>query len=63
MDLISQDRVYRLLKEQAFLGLLEANHISGGDYEGAYLEHTLISEPEVVLNALDDSPLDTPRNE
>ncbi|EMA56368.1 Cdc6/Cdc18 family protein [Halococcus thailandensis] len=63
MDSISQDRVYRLLKEQAFLGLLEANHTGGGDYEGAYLEHTLISEPEVVLNALDNSPLDTPRNE
>ena len=62
MDSISQDRVYRLLKEQAFLGLLEANH-TGGGYKGAYLEHTLVSESEVVLNALDDSPLDTPRNE
>ena len=63
MDSISQDRVYRLLKEQAFLGLLEANHTGGGDYEGAYLEHTLISEPEVVLNALNDSSLNTPRTE
>ena len=54
MESISQDRVYRLLKEQAFLGLLEANHTGGGDYEGAYLEHTLISEPEVVLNALEN---------
>lgn len=62
-DSISQDRVYRLLKEQAFLGLLEANHTGGGDYEGAYLEHTLISEPEVVLNALEDAPVDTPRTE
>lgn len=63
MNTISQDRVYRLLKEQAFLGLLEANHTGGGDHEGAYLEHTLISDPEVVLNALGDSDLTTPHTE
>jgi cell division control protein 6 len=63
INTISQDRVYRLLKEQAFLGLLEANHTGGGDYEGAYLEHTLITEPEVVLDALEDSSEVTPRTE
>lgn len=51
-DPLSHDRVYRLLKEQSFLGITESHHTSSGKREGAYLEHRLIKDPKVVLEAL-----------
>ena len=51
---LSEDRVYRLLKEQAFLGITESNHTGGGMREGSYLEHRLLRDPEIVINALGD---------
>ncbi|MFC7140318.1 Cdc6/Cdc18 family protein [Halosimplex aquaticum] len=54
-DPLSEDRVYRLLKEQSFLGITESNHTGGGQGEGSYLEHRLLRDPEIVVEALDMS--------
>jgi cell division control protein 6 len=54
-DPLSEDRVYRLLKEQAFLGVTESNHTGGGQGEGSYLVHRLVRDPEIVTKALEDS--------
>nr|WP_232794455.1 MULTISPECIES: hypothetical protein [Haloarcula] len=54
-DPLSEDRVYRLLKEQSFLGVTESNHTGGGQGEGSYLEHRLLRDPEVVIQAIDSS--------
>ena len=45
--------MYRLLKEQSFLGITESNHTGGGQGEGSYLEHRLLRDPDVVVQALD----------
>ena len=55
VDPLSEDRVYRLLKEQSFLGVTESNHTGGGQGEGSYLEHRLLRDPEIVVEALDAS--------
>ncbi|WP_436926197.1 Cdc6/Cdc18 family protein [Halosimplex amylolyticum] len=52
---LSEDRVYRLLKEQSFLGVTESNHTGGGQGEGSYLEHRLLRDPAIVVEALDAS--------
>ncbi|CCQ33136.1 cell division control protein 6 [Halorhabdus tiamatea SARL4B] len=52
---LSEDRVYRLLKEQAFLGVTESNHTGGGQGEGSYLEHRLLRDPDIVVKALENS--------
>lgn len=52
---LSEDRVYRLLKEQSFLGVTESNHTGGGQGEGSYLEHRLLRDPEIIVEALDNS--------
>ncbi|MFB6178497.1 MAG: Cdc6/Cdc18 family protein, partial [Halorientalis sp.] len=54
-DPLSEDRMRRLLKEQAFLGITEAEHTGGGHGEGAYLEHRLLAEPAVVIEALNQA--------
>ena len=54
-DLLSQDRVYRLLKEQSFLGVTESRHTGGGKSEGSYLEHRLMRGTDIVLQALGES--------
>jgi cell division control protein 6 len=53
-DPLSQDRVYRLLKEQSFLGITESRHTGGGKSEGSYLEHRLMRGTDIVLEALTD---------
>ena len=50
---LSYDRVQRLLKEQAFLGITESEHTGGGHGEGSYRVHRLLRSPEVVVEALD----------
>ena len=50
-DPLSEDRVYRLLKEQAFLGVTESDHTGGGQGEGGYLEHRLVGDPDIVVKA------------
>ncbi len=54
MEPLSYDRVSRLLKEQSFLEITESEHTGGGPGEGSYLEHKLIRDPEIVLDALND---------
>jgi len=51
-DPLSEDRVYRLLKEQTFLGITESDHTGGGMREGSYLEHRLLRDPVIVMKAL-----------
>nr|WP_252491223.1 hypothetical protein [Natronococcus sp. CG52] len=53
-DPLNQDRVYRLLKEQSFLGVIESRHTGSGHSEGSYLEHRLMRGSDVVLAALSD---------
>jgi len=50
---LSYDRVQRLLKEQAFLGITESEHTGGGHGEGSYRVHRLLRSPAVVVEALD----------
>ncbi|AFK19829.1 cell division control protein Cdc6 [Haloferax mediterranei ATCC 33500] len=52
-DPLSHDRVYRLLKEQSFLGITESYHTGGGASKGAFLQHRLMKDPEIVIEALD----------
>lgn len=54
-DPLSEDRVYRLLNEQAFLGVTESNHTGGGQGEESYLEHRLLRDPDIVVKALENS--------
>jgi len=51
-DPLEEDSVYRLLKEQSFLGVTESNHTGGGRGEGSYLEHRLLRDPDIVIRAL-----------
>ena len=51
-DPLEEDSVYRLLKEQSFLGVTESNHTGGGRGKGSYLEHRLLRDPDVVIRAL-----------
>lgn len=51
---LSYDRVQRLLKEQAFLGITESEHTGGGHSEGSYRVHKLIRDTELVVEALTD---------
>lgn len=52
-DVLSHDRVSRLLKEQSFLGITESEHTGGGPGEGSYLEHRLVRDPDIVIESLD----------
>ena len=50
---LGYDRVQRLLKEQAFLGITESEHTGGGHGEGSYRTHQLLRSPTLVAEALD----------
>jgi cell division control protein 6 len=51
---LSGDRVYRLLKEQSFLGVTEAEHTGGGHGEGSFLKHRLVRDPQLIVEALEE---------
>ncbi|WP_254533554.1 Cdc6/Cdc18 family protein [Natrinema gelatinilyticum] len=56
---LSEHRVYELLKEQAFLGVVESTRTGGGRGEGSYLEHRLVQDTDIVLKSvLRDSRLE-----
>lgn len=56
---LSEHRVYELLKEQAFLGVVESTRTGGGRGQGSYLEHRLVQDTDIVLKSvLRDSRLD-----
>lgn len=49
---LSEHRVYELLKEQAFLGVIESTRTGGGRGEGSYLENRLVQDTDVVLKSV-----------
>ncbi|MWV65453.1 AAA family ATPase [Halorubrum sp. JWXQ-INN 858] len=49
---LSEHRVYELLKEQAFLGVVESTRTGGGRGEGSYLEHRLVQDTGIVLKSV-----------
>lgn len=49
---LSEHRVYELLKEQAFLGVIESTRTGGGRGEGSYLEHRLVQDTGIVLKSV-----------
>lgn len=57
-DPLKVDSVYRLLDEQSFLGIIEAEHTGGGREKGSYLKHTLLTDPEIVLSGIQDTSSD-----
>lgn len=52
VDALSLRRVRDLLKEHAFLDVLEQSRHSGGSAEGSYTEHMLLEDPSVVQEVL-----------
>lgn len=52
VQLLSEHRVYELLKEQAFLGVVESTRTGGGRGQGSYLEHRLVQDTGVVLKSV-----------
>lgn len=53
-DPLSTRRVRDLLREQAFLDVIEQARQSGGSAEGSYTEHRLLEQPEIVKQVLID---------
>jgi len=51
-ETLSLRRVRDLLKEHAFLDVIEQNRHSGGSAEGSYTEHTLLEDPDIVKKVL-----------
>lgn len=49
---LSEHRVYELLKEQVFLGVIESTRTGGGRGEGSYLEHRLVQDTSIVLKSV-----------
>lgn len=51
-DPLSLRRVRDLLKEHAFLDVIEQSRYSGGSAEGSYTQHTLLEDPDVIREVL-----------
>jgi cell division control protein 6 len=59
-DPLSLRRVRDLLKEHAFLDVIEQSRFSGGSAEGSYTEHQLLEDASVVKNVLmEDDEIDS----
>lgn len=57
--ILSEHRVYELLKEQVFLGVVESTRTGGGRGQGSFLEHRLVQDTDIVLKSvLRDSRLE-----
>jgi cell division control protein 6 len=52
---LSLRRVRDLLKEHAFLDIIEQSRESGGSAEGSYTKHQLLENPEVVRDVLNET--------
>ena len=50
--ILGEHRVYELLKEQAFLGVVESTRTGGGRGQGSYLEHRLVQDTGIVLKSV-----------
>ena len=53
-DTLSLRRVRDLLKEHAFLDIIEQSKHSGGSAEGSYTKHQLLEDPQVVRDVLSE---------
>jgi cell division control protein 6 len=53
-DPLSLRRVRDLLKEHAFLDIIEQSKHSGGSAEGSYTKHQLLEDPDVVREVLSE---------
>jgi cell division control protein 6 len=53
-DTLSLRRVRDLLKEHAFLDVIEQTRQSGGSAEGSYTDHQLLEDPEVIQKVLSE---------
>lgn len=51
-NVVSDERVYQILKKMSLIGVTESTRIGGGPNQGVYLEHELLRDPEVVLSAV-----------
>ena len=54
-DSLSLRRVRDLLKEHAFLDIIEQSKHSGGSAEGSYTNHQLLEDPDVVKDVLTEN--------
>lgn len=58
-DPVTENGLYKQLKEQAFLGVIESTKTGGGRSQGSYLLHRLVTEPKHIVKAVHrDSSLD-----
>jgi len=51
-NILGEHRVYELLKEQAFLGVVESTRTGGGRGQGSYLEHRLVQDTGIVFKSV-----------
>lgn len=51
-DPITENGLYRQLKEQAFLGVIESEKTGGGRSQGSYLLHRLVTDPKHIIKAV-----------
>jgi cell division control protein 6 len=51
-NVLSEHRVYELVKAQAFRGVVESTRTGGGRGQGSYLEHRLVQDTGVVLKSV-----------
>jgi cell division control protein 6 len=61
-DSVTENGLYKQLKEQAFLGVIESNKTGGGRSQGSYLLHRLVTDPTHIVKAVrrDSSLRDLP---
>lgn len=58
-DPVTENGLYKQLKEQAFLGVIESTKTGGGRSQGSYLLHRLVTDPKHIIKAVRrDSSLD-----
>jgi cell division control protein 6 len=58
-DPVTENGLYKQLKEQAFLGVIESTKTGGGRSQGSYLLHRLVTEPSHIVKAVHrDAQLD-----
>lgn len=51
-DPVTENGLYKQLKEQAFLGVIESTKTGGGRSQGSYLLHRLVTEPKHIVKAV-----------
>ena len=51
-DSVTENGLYKQLKEQAFLGVIESTKTGGGRSQGSYLLHRLVTDPKHIVKAV-----------